>query len=111
MYGVTVGAIAGHAVCTTMAVISGRLLANVLSIKTGKQNLSMIGSGRRETRLLIIPTLSFTFSYHTGRATVYILCLPSHHLVPRRSVLVCASTISFTPLSYYKILLSDDLGV
>lgn len=29
------GAIMGHAVCTALAVISGRLLASVLSIKSG----------------------------------------------------------------------------
>ena len=35
VYGVTLGAIAGHAICTVIAVICGRLLANVLSIKAG----------------------------------------------------------------------------
>lgn len=59
VYGVAVGAIAGHAVCTAMAVIGGRLLANILSIKTG------IPNGKD---LLII------YSHHSGRNFIYNLC-------------------------------------
>ncbi len=33
-YGVTLGAILGHVLCTTIAVLSGRALATVLSIRT-----------------------------------------------------------------------------
>lgn len=39
VYGVALGAIAGHALCTALAVVSGRLLSNVMNIRT----VTMIG--------------------------------------------------------------------
>lgn len=35
VYGVAAGAIVGHAVCTALAVVTGRLLAGLVSVKTG----------------------------------------------------------------------------
>ena len=35
VYGVTIGGTLGHAICTSIAVIGGRLLAQRISVRTG----------------------------------------------------------------------------
>lgn len=36
VYGVTVGSLLGHAICTGLAVIGGRMIAQRISVRTGK---------------------------------------------------------------------------
>lgn len=40
----TIGGLLGHAVCTTVAVVGGRLLAARISVKTGLSSLLIGGS-------------------------------------------------------------------
>lgn len=36
------GAVIGHALCTGLAVIGGRMIAQKISVRTGKKNTSII---------------------------------------------------------------------
>lgn len=38
VYGVIVGGVLGHALCTGLAVIGGRMIAQRISVRTGRQN-------------------------------------------------------------------------
>lgn len=42
VYGVIVGGILGHSVCTGLAVIGGRMIAQRISVRTGKHSLDSI---------------------------------------------------------------------
>lgn len=59
VYGVIVGGTLGHALCTGLAVIGGRMIAQRISVRTGKFTLLFI---------------NFSISIHSNNNLNYVLC-------------------------------------
>jgi len=72
LYGVILGGIIGHAICTGLGVIGGRIIAQKISVRTGWLRLIEGGGG------LITNRIWFLFSYTRWWSCVYSI---RHYLI------------------------------
>lgn len=82
VYAVTLGALLGHFLCTGLAVVGGRFIAQMISVKTGKFRSKLNSSGDHSLQTLLISALFKIIqldSYNNRRSCFHTLCDLRHN--------------------------------
>ena len=81
-FGVSLGGTLGHAVCTAIAIIGGKIVAQRISVRTGETVLDFAYCSSARPHENIVPT---NHSHPCSQPPTIIIPVPQHSLIPRPS--------------------------